>query len=95
MHIDLRGKSSIADDMFIATGRSNRHVVSLAEFVEMFLKPKSNGIRIEGKENGDWVLVDNGDVIVHIFREEVRDFYNLEKIWVDPQHHAEPATDSK
>lgn len=89
LHIDLRGKSAIADDMLIVTGRSNRHVVALSEFVETFLKPHSAQLKVEGKENGDWVLVDNGDMIVHIFRPEVREFYNLEKIWVDPDLLAE------
>lgn len=71
--------------MLIASGRSNRHVVALAEFVEAHLKPISDGgLRVEGKSNGDWVLVDNGDIIVHVFRPEVREFYNLEKIWMDP-----------
>ena len=84
----MRGKSSIADDMIIASGRSNRHVVALAEYVEACLKPQSAQLKVEGKENGDWVLVDNGDIIIHLFRPEVREFYNLEKIWVDPELEA-------
>ena len=80
--IDLEGKSSIADFMVIATGRSQRHVAATAgHLIERLkasgLKPVPN----EGLRQGDWVLVDAGDVIVHIFRPEVRDFYNLEKMW--------------
>ena len=80
--IDLEGKSSIADFMVIATGRSKRHVAATAgHLIERLkaagLKPVPN----EGLRQGDWVLVDAGDVIVHLFRPEVRDFYNLEKMW--------------
>jgi ribosome-associated protein len=80
--IDLAGKTAIADTMFIATGRSNTHVGSIADRV---LKAcKAAGVaspRIEGLPHCDWVLVDAGDVIVHVFRPEVRQFYNLEKMW--------------
>lgn len=80
--IDLAGKSSVADFMLIATGRSDRHVVSIANQIERKLKENGHGNpRTEGKQACDWVLVDTGDVIVHIFRPEVREFYNLEKMW--------------
>ncbi len=79
--IDLAGKTSIADTMVIATGRSSRQVGALADHLIRALK--DTGIRpaIEGKANSDWVIVDAGSVIVHIFRPEVRAFYNLEKMW--------------
>jgi ribosome-associated protein len=81
--IDLIGKTSIADAMVVTSGRSNRHVTSLADFViEGLKKAGVNGLRVEGKRNGDWVLIDAGDVIVHVFRPEVRAFYDLEKMWV-------------
>jgi ribosome-associated protein len=80
--IDLAGKTSIADSMIVTSGRSNRHVVSIADSaVEGLEKAGVKGIRVEGKRNGDWVLIDAGDVIVHVFRPEVRAFYNLEKMW--------------
>lgn len=81
--IDLAGKSSIGDFMVIATGRSDRHVVAIAEQIQRKLKDKGAGrIRVEGLDTGDWVLLDTGDIIVHIFRPEVREFYNLEKMWL-------------
>jgi ribosome-associated protein len=80
--IDLTGKTSIADCMVVASGRSNRHVASIAEQVVKDLAeagvPK---VRVEGLRQGDWVLIDAGDVIVHVFRPEVREHYNLEKMW--------------
>jgi ribosome-associated protein len=80
--IDLIGKTSLADAMFITSGRSNRHVASIAENVIEALKHKGFGApRVEGFPACDWVLIDAGDVIVHVFRPEVRGFYNLEKIW--------------
>ncbi len=80
--IDLAGKSSIADYMLIASGRSSRQVVTMAEFVSAHLKEIGmGGVRPEGMTQGDWVLIDAGDVIVHLFRPEVRDFYSLEKMW--------------
>ncbi len=82
IEIDLTGKSSIADSMIIASGRSGRHVSALADHVLRLLKERGQGrAKVEGLQNGDWVLIDAGDVIVHIFRPEVRDFYNLERIW--------------
>jgi ribosome-associated protein len=79
--IDLHGKTSLADLMIIATGRSNIHVGALAERVIKALKDGKTTARAEGLRAGDWVLIDGGDVIVHIFRPEVRQFYNLEKMW--------------
>jgi ribosome-associated protein len=80
--IDLAGKTSIADAMVVTSGRSNRHVVSIADSaLEGLTKAGVKGVRIEGKKNGDWVLIDAGDVIVHVFRPEVRAFYDLEKMW--------------
>jgi ribosome-associated protein len=75
--IDLKGKSDIADFLVIATGTSNRHVGSLSELKKDGIKD----IKAEGINKSDWVLIDSGDVIVHIFRKEVREFYNLEKLW--------------
>ena len=80
--IDLAGKSSIADVMVVASGRSQRHVASTAENVVKDLKAAGmTGIRVEGQKQADWVLIDAGDVIVHVFRPEVRAFYDLEKMW--------------
>lgn len=90
--IDLQGKSSIADHMVIATGRSERHVAAIAEHVlEAFGKIGQKGLRVEGMPNCDWVLIDQGDVIVHIFRPDVRDFYNLEKLWSPNRPSERPA----
>ncbi len=80
--IDIAGKSSLADHMVVTSGRSNRHVSAVADQVVKALR--ENGFtkpRIEGLPHADWVLVDGGDVIVHIFRPEVREFYNIEKMW--------------
>ena len=80
--IDLRGKSSIADYMVIATGRSSRQLAAMAQHLDdKFTKLGVKAVAIEGKTQGDWVLLDGGDVIVHLFRPEVREFYNLEKMW--------------
>lgn len=80
--IDLSGKSSVADYMVIASGRSNRQVTSLANKVYDLAKPLiDTPLRVEGMNEGDWVLMDCGDIIVHLFRPEVREFYNIEKIW--------------
>ena len=83
VQIDLAGKSSIADCMVVASGRSTRQVASIADKLIARIK-ETFGMtaRVEGKETGDWVLVDAGDVIVHVFRPEVRDFYQLEKMWM-------------
>jgi ribosome-associated protein len=80
--IDLTGKTSIADTMVVASGRSNRHVGSIADnVVEALHKAGLRDIRTEGMPHCDWVLIDAGDVVVHVFRPEVRSFYNLEKMW--------------
>ncbi len=79
--ISLVGKSSEADMMVVASGRSTRHVASIAEKLIERLKEAGVVPRSEGKEAADWVLIDAGDVIVHVFRPEVRDFYQLEKMW--------------
>jgi len=79
--IDLQGKSSIANQMVIASGTSQRHVASLAEKVQEKLKAAGYFSMSEGEEKADWVLIDAFDVIVHIFKPEVREFYNLEKMW--------------
>jgi ribosome-associated protein len=82
VEIDLVGKTSIADVMMVASGRSHRHVGAIAERVLEVLKSRGFGpVRVEGLPACDWVLIDAGDVIVHIFRPEVRGFYNLEKMW--------------
>lgn len=79
--IDLEGKSSIANYMVVASGTSNRHVASLAENLQLKLKEKGFASVCEGAEKADWILIDAYDVIVHIFRPEVRSFYSLEKMW--------------
>ena len=80
--IDLTGKSSIGDYMVVATGRSQRHVASVADNVVKDLEQSGiTRVRVEGMRQADWVLIDSGDVIVHVFRPEVREFYNLEKMW--------------
>ena len=81
--IDLAGKSSIADHMVVASGRSSRQVAALSDKLQKVLK-ETHGIvsKPEGKDAGDWVLLDASDVIIHIFRPEVREFYQLEKMWM-------------
>ncbi|SBV31428.1 Ribosomal silencing factor RsfS [uncultured Sphingopyxis sp.] len=80
--IPLAGKSSIADHMVIASGRSTRHVSAIAEKLAQRIKQEAGrSVRVEGLPNADWVLIDAGDVIVHLFRPEVRSFYNLERMW--------------
>jgi ribosome-associated protein len=80
--IPLAGKSSIADHMVIASGRSTRQVASMAQKLAERIKAETGrGPRIEGLPTADWVLIDAGDVIVHLFRPEVRSFYNLERMW--------------
>lgn len=80
--IDILGKSSMSDYMVVTTGRSHRHVGAVADYLSKALR--ENGYdkpRVEGLPHCDWVLVDAGDVIIHIFRPEVREFYNIEKMW--------------
>ncbi|MGI9413282.1 MAG: ribosome silencing factor [Hyphomicrobiales bacterium] len=80
--IDLTGKTQIADYMVVASGRSHRHVGAIADQLLKALKDNGFGsARVEGMPHCDWVLIDTGDLIVHVFRPEVRDFYNLEKLW--------------
>jgi ribosome-associated protein len=98
LSIDLQGKTTIADRMIIASGRSARHVSAIADHLVEKLKGAGvKGIAVEGQKQGDWVLIDAGDVLVHLFRPEVREFYKLEKLWGDaaapqqgpgPVHHA-------
>lgn len=82
VQINLANKSTIADWMVVTSGRSNRHVNAIADHViESLHKNGVSRVRVEGMPNCDWVLIDAGDVILHIFRPEVRAFYNLEKMW--------------
>ena len=89
--IDLKDKSSVADSLIVASGRSNRHVSALADHLLRSLKDEGYGrCRAEGLPHCDWVLIDAGDVIIHLFRPEVRAFYNIEKIWsVEPPKPAQ------
>ena len=81
--IDLKDKSPLADFMIIAGGNSSRHVNSMAQKSVEFLKDnKVKNISIEGMKNSDWVLIDAGDVVLHLFQHETREFYNLEKMWI-------------
>ena len=91
--IDLAGRSSLCDALVVASGRSQRHVASTAEHLARRLKEAGYGTaRVEGLPQADWVLVDAGDVIVHLFRPEVRDYYDLEGMWsVDESRHARSA----
>ena len=91
--IDLEGKTAIADAMVVATGRSHRHVNAVADHLMRKLKETGHrDLKVEGLKTGDWVLVDAGDVIVHIFRPEVRDFYSIEKMWAVDVETGESAT---
>jgi ribosome-associated protein len=83
--IDIQGKSSLGDYMVVASGRSHRHVAAVSEQLLKALKDAGFGnARVEGLSGADWVLVDTGDVIVHVFRPEIREFYNIEKMWQAP-----------
>ena len=83
VQIDLRGKTEIGDYMIIASGRSTRQVAAMSQkLVDRIKKEYGFTAKIEGKDAGDWVLIDTGDVIVHLFRPEVREFYQLEKMWL-------------
>ena len=89
VEIDLGGKSEIADWMVIASGRSTRQVAAIAEkLVERVKAATGLSVRVEGKDAADWVLIDAGDIIVHVFRPEVREFYQLEKMWLTPAEAA-------
>lgn len=79
--IDVRGRASFTDHLVVTTGRSNRHVASIADHLIEAIAKRGTKPRSEGMPNADWVLIDAGDVIIHIFRPEVREFYNLEKMW--------------
>ena len=96
--IPLEGKSSLGDYMVVATGRTDRHVGAIADQLQQKIKETGEArVRVEGQPACDWVLIDTGDIIVHVFRPEVREFYNLEKMWKaeippdastgDPAHH--------
>ena len=92
VQINLRGKSEIADHMVIASGRSTRQVSAMAEKLVERVKQDFGVIsKVEGKDVGDWVLIDTGDVIVHVFRPEVREFYQLEKMWMPSSAEAAKA----
>lgn len=83
--IDIEGKSALGDYMVIVSGRSNRHVTAICD--HLIRDMKANGvkdIRVEGLNHGDWVLIDTGDIIIHVFRPEMREFYNIEKMWMVP-----------
>ncbi|WP_311031211.1 ribosome silencing factor [Mesorhizobium koreense] len=82
--IDIQGKSSLGDYMVVASGRSHRHVAAVADHLLKALKDTGMRPRVEGLNSADWVLVDAGDVIVHVFRPEVREFYSIEEMWQAP-----------
>lgn len=83
--INIAGKSALGDYMVVVSGRSNRHVTAISDHLISDLKDEGLGTaRVEGLEAGDWVLIDSGDIIIHVFRPEVREFYNLEKMWSAP-----------
>lgn len=85
VNMAIGDKCSFADFMIVASGRAPRHVMALADYVADHLKKIGlPPLSVEGKETGDWVLIDAGDIIVHIFRPEIRQFYNIEKMWAIP-----------
>jgi len=85
--IDLRGRTSIGDFMVVASGRSTRQVSSISQkLVDILKKDLGKLSKVEGKDAGDWVLIDTGDIIVHVFRPEVREFYQIEKMWAPMDH---------
>ncbi len=91
VQIDLRGRSDVADYMVICSGRSSRQVASISEKLADRLRQQFGvAAKMEGRETGDWVLIDGGDVIIHVFRPEVRDFYQLEKMWMPSSAHQTP-----
>ena len=84
--INIAGKSALGDFMVVVSGRSSRHVAAIADHLTTDLKDEGFGnARVEGLETGDWVLIDTGDMIIHIFRPEIREFYNIEKMWATPE----------
>jgi iojap-like ribosome-associated protein len=84
--INIAGKSALGDYMVVVSGRSNRHVAAICDHLISDLKDEGFGsARVEGLEAGDWVLIDTGDIIVHVFRPEIREFYNIEKMWAAPE----------
>lgn len=86
--IDLVGKSSVADIMIIASGKNQRHVGAVAEHIVTMLKDMGLGkAKVEGLPNADWVLIDSGDVVTHIFKPDVREFYSIERIWTGESKH--------
>lgn len=90
--IALAGKSTVADHMVIASGLSDRHVGAIADQISRHMKDAGYGApKVEGKQQCDWVLIDAGDIIIHLFRPEVREFYNLEKMWSAPRVGEAPA----
>ena len=90
VQIDLRGKTAIGDFMVICSGRSTRQVAAISEKLAQRIKDDFGRVaKIEGKDTGDWVLIDTGDVIVHVFRPEVREFYQLEKMWIGDEAGAQ------
>ena len=83
--IDIAGKSALGDYMVVVSGRSSRHVAAISDHLLTDLKDEGFGsARVEGLETGDWVLIDTGDIIVHVFRPEIREFYNIERMWAAP-----------
>ena len=91
VQIDLRGKTEIGDYMVICSGRSTRQVTAIAEKLAQKVKDATGRTsKMEGKDIGDWVLIDTGDVVVHVFRPEVREFYQLEKMWLGGDTAAAP-----
>ena len=92
VQIDLRGKTAFGDYMVICSGRSTRQVSAISEKLAQAVKDATGrSSRMEGKETGDWVLIDTGDVVVHVFRPEVREFYQLEKMWLGGEEAASAA----
>ncbi len=92
--IPLEGKSSIADYMVIASGRSTRQVAAMAQKLVERVKKAGGSAKLEGLNNADWVLIDVGDIVVHLFRPEVRSFYNLERMWAVGDDAAAPAAET-
>ncbi|MBD8666034.1 ribosome silencing factor [Rhizobium sp. CFBP 8752] len=83
--INIAGKSALGDYMVVVSGRSSRHVMAICDHLITDLKAEGlGGARVEGMETGDWVLIDTGDIIIHVFRPEIREFYNIEKMWAAP-----------